>query len=363
MSPTVVFMNTHKGWGGGEKWHFEAACFFHALGYDVTFICKKDSILHERLLEKGINCLFFKVTNLSFLNPFKILHLSFLLKEKEILFINSPADNKLAGVSSLFNPLLNIIFRRGMPHPIKSSFLNRWLFRSRIACVIANSETVKESLNSRYKNLIAKENIKVIYNGFDIEAYNKKSFSLFSQVSDVLIFVSCGRLVEQKNQLLLLKASKYLKDKGKNFQLIIVGEGPLDKGLKQYVESNELEDFCIFSGFLDNIKDALSCADVFLLPSLYEGSSNALIEACGAGLPAIVSDISSNKEIVANDVNGYVLPIDEPEQWGEAMLRLMNDRQKLSAFGLCSKKKIESDFSIKKSREQLKQLVDNLCEN
>ena len=106
MSIKIVFMNTHKGWGGGEKWHFEAACFFHSLGYDVAFFCQKSSILHKKLLSEGICCQFFSVSNLSFLNPLKILHLVVKLRQKNILFVNSPADNKLAGVASLFNKRL-----------------------------------------------------------------------------------------------------------------------------------------------------------------------------------------------------------------------------------------------------------------
>ena len=364
MSIKIAFMNTHKGWGGGEKWHFEAACFFHALGYDVTFICKKGSILHEKLLNKGVCCQFFSVSNLSFLNPLKILSLAVKLRQKHILLLNSPADNKLAGVASLFNKKLKIIFRRGMPHPIKPSFLNKWLFRHRVDCVIANSKTVKMSLNARNRHLIPEENIKVIYNGFDVESYCRKPFlSLFSQPdnSPAPVFVTCGRLVEQKNQLLLLKAAKLLKDKTEKFKLIIVGNGPLFDILHQYIEENNLVDVCLLAGFLENTKDALSCADIFLLPSLYEGSSNALIEACGAGLPVIASNIPSNKEVIEHDVNGYLLPVDDPQQWAEVMLQLMYDESKQNIFGDASKNKIINDFSIDKTRQELKELVDNLC--
>jgi glycosyltransferase involved in cell wall biosynthesis len=361
MKTKVAFMNSHEGWGGGEKWHFEAACYFYSIGYDVTFICRHGSVLHKKLLDKEIFCQFIKVTNLSFLNPYKLFLLNSLLKKASVLLVNSPADNKLAGVSTLFNKKLKIVLRRGMPHPIKPSVLNRWLFRTRINHVIANSETVKESLNSRSDSLIPKDNISIIYNGFDIEAYNKKSVEPLQFLNETApVLVSCGRLVEQKNHMLLLRAAKILKDKGENFQLIIVGEGALHEELESYISKHRLNDVCVLSGFMENIKDILNCASLFLLPSFYEGSSNALIEACGVGLPAIVSNIASNSEIVDDGVNGFLLPIDKPEKWADKISELLSDQKKLSAFGVNSKDKMMSDFSILVNRKKLKELVDSL---
>jgi glycosyltransferase involved in cell wall biosynthesis len=356
-------MNTHEGWGGGEKWHFEAACYFLSIGYEVTFICRKESAIHKKLLYTSAFCQFIKVTNFSFLNPYKLFMLSYFLKKENILLINSPADNKLAGISTLFNKKLKIIFRRGMPHPIKLSLLNRWLFRTRVSHVIANSETVKESFNLRSKRLIDKKNISIIYNGFDVESYNEKSIEpLRFLKKNIPILVTCGRLVKQKNHMLLLQAAQILKKNGEIFQLIIAGEGALSEDLKDYINRNDLQDVCILSGFISNIKSILSRADLFLLPSFYEGSSNALIEACGAGLPVIVSDISSNSEVVVDNVNGFLLPVDNPQKWAEKISELLNNQEILEIFSANSRVKAINSFSMNVNREKLKKLVDGLSE-
>ena len=358
---SVAFMNTHEGWGGGEKWHFEAACFFHDLGYEVTFICRKGSVLEKRLLGTGVLCRYFHVSNLSFLNPIKMYLLNSLLQTTEILIVNSPADNKLAGVTSVFHRNLKIIFRRGMPHPIKPSFINRWIFRSRVYRVIANSEAVKASLNFLDDDLIRKENIVVIYNGFDVESnkdkYKEDRVPLLGE-DGVPILVTCGRLVDQKNHLLLLRVAKILHEKNESFRLVIVGDGPLRDDLEKYISENDLGERCYLLGFMENIKGVLSDSSIFLLPSLYEGSSNALIEACGVGLPAIVSDIPSNREAVSSGVNGFLLPIDDPEKWAVSIVELLRDPAKLTQFGLSSQNKIRADFSLLKNREKLQQLID-----
>ncbi len=354
-------MNTHQGWGGGEKWHFEAACYFSSIGYNVTFICKRDSVLHQKLLSEGIVCKFIHVTNISFLNPYAVFVLNSLLKMEKVVFVNSPADNKLIGVSSVFNKYIKIVFRRGMPHPIKPSVLNRWLFRSRVAHVVANSKTVKDSLNARLDNLVPEDKISIIYNGFNIEKYNEKPVNALDFINkSVPVFVACGRLVEQKNHGLLLNAAKILKDRGEQFQLIIAGEGELHRELEDYIKKYNLDDVCVLPGFIANIKDILSCATLFLLPSFYEGSSNALIEACGAGLPALVSDIESNSEIVEDGVNGYLLPVDLPDMWVDKMIELSYDKDKRNQFSANSQSKIKKDFSMTINRGKLKKLVDDL---
>jgi glycosyltransferase involved in cell wall biosynthesis len=356
---SVAFMNTHEGWGGGEKWHFEAACFFHDLGYKVTFICRKGSVLEKKLIDAGVLCRYFRVSNLSFLNPVKMYSLRSLLQGVEVLIVNSPADNKLAGVTSVFHKSVKVIFRRGMPHPISSSFINRWIFRSRIYRVIANSEAVKASLNFFDEDLIREENIVVIYNGFDVESVeNKRSgISLFEEDS-IPTLITCGRLVAQKNHLLLLRAAKILNEKNEIFRLVIIGDGPLRDNMEEYISDNDLSEVCYLPGFMENIKGALSESSIFLLPSFYEGSSNALIEACGFGLPAIVSDIPSNRETVSSGVNGFLLPADDPEKWVVGIVELLRDTGKRKQFGLNSQNKIREDFSLSKSREKLKQLID-----
>jgi glycosyltransferase involved in cell wall biosynthesis len=99
-----------------------------------------------------------------------------------------------------------------------------------------------------------------------------------------------------------------------------------------------------------------------LLPSFYEGSSNALIEACGAGLPVIVSDISSNSEVVVDNVNGFLLPVDNPQKWAEKISELLNNQEILEIFSANSRVKAINSFSMNVNREKLKKLVDGLSE-
>ena len=356
--PTVALMNTQRGWGGGEKWHFEAACFLHAAGYSVCFVGAAQATLRERISAKKIPYYALSVGNLSFLNPYKIIRLATLLRTVDVLLVNSPADNKLAGLTTLIAPHLKVIFRRGMPHPIKPSLLNRWLFKRAIAGVIANSQSVAASLNERSSTLVAPDKISVIYNGTDFNAYDALAYQpLFARDNHRLTLVSCGRLVAQKNHQLLIAIARLLKQQQIPCRIVIAGDGPLKAPLSDAIAQDSLEEYCLLAGFVSNVKDILACADVFLLPSHYEGSSNALIEACGAGLPALVSDIPSNREIIDDNHNGYLLPLDQASPWVARIIALVNDTQLRQRLGAASQEKARQQFSIKKSRQQLEQLL------
>ena len=82
----ICFMNSNMVWGGGEKWHYETASHFRDLGYAVIVITKKNSELHQKLEDQnGIVLESVRISNFSFLNPFKILHIINLLKMHDFL--------------------------------------------------------------------------------------------------------------------------------------------------------------------------------------------------------------------------------------------------------------------------------------
>ena len=73
MSGNICFFNSNRKWGGGEKWHLEMASALNARGYHVTLACNPKSELHTRALKQGISTSGVCISNLSFLNPLKVM--------------------------------------------------------------------------------------------------------------------------------------------------------------------------------------------------------------------------------------------------------------------------------------------------
>jgi len=128
---TICFFNSNKAWGGGEKWHFSTALELKRRGYNTILVTNLRSELRNKGVNERLNVYSFQIGNLSFLNPLKLLVLFFFFKSKKIdtVIMNLPADLKTAGIAAKLAGVKNIMYRRGMPHPLRSTGLNRFCFK------------------------------------------------------------------------------------------------------------------------------------------------------------------------------------------------------------------------------------------
>jgi len=96
---TICFFNSTKAWGGGEKWHFDMSSAMHSENHDVIVFTNTQSALYNKLQSTKLKTVAVKISNLSFLNPFKIFKLKRLLIKNNVgtIIMNLSADLKVAG--------------------------------------------------------------------------------------------------------------------------------------------------------------------------------------------------------------------------------------------------------------------------
>ena len=164
------------------------------------------------------------------------------------------------------------------------------------AAVYANSQGLRDlALQSAPRQPIG-----VIYNGVNVE-----EFCPIGEVTNnaKLTIISTGRLIARKGYDYLIKALKGLN----NVKLQLIGNGNVKEELQSLATKNGVE--LTFWGKLkhEQIARKLQSADLFVLPSLNEGMSNALLEALACGLPVIATDTGGTRELVTEN-NGFVVP-------------------------------------------------------
>lgn len=194
----------------------------------------------------------------------------------------------------------------------------------RRACVFAKkvvvvSDGAKESLIDYYR--LPRSNVMRIYN----PVLEKVSASACRYgIVPPLKMVAAGRLTQQKNYPLMVRAVKLLVEKYNiPSHLSIYGEGELRMQLQVLIDQLGMNSIITLHGFVPDLTAKLAENDVFLMSSTWEGFGNVLVEALDAGLRIVSTDCPSGpKEILANGKYGNLVPMDDAEQIAQAIVAL-----------------------------------------
>lgn len=174
------------------------------------------------------------------------------------------------------------------------------------------------------KKVANSDRCRVIYNGIDIARFQycdqkRKEMRMQLDIDGTQCLIgNVGRLVEQKNQALLIRAFALAYEKDKALRLVIVGDGPLAASLHDLAKELGCEGQVLFLGNRKDVTELLQAFDVFAMPSKNEGLGIAAIEAQAAGLPCVISDAVPQEALVIKQIT--VCTEEAPEAWARALL-------------------------------------------
>ncbi|MBT6048620.1 MAG: glycosyltransferase, partial [Candidatus Scalindua sp.] len=164
--------------------------------------------------------------------------------------------------------------------------------------------------------------------------------------NSVPVIGAIGRLVWQKGFEYFIEAIPGLLKEFKEARLLIVGEGELEEELKLKSKRLGLEDKLTFTGFRSDIKEILTSIDIFILPSLLEGLPMILLEAMAMEKPIVATDIDGIREVLADGEAGLLVPPRDTEALSEAIVDLLNHRDKAYQMGLAARKVVAARFGV-----------------
>ncbi len=204
------------------------------------------------------------------------------------------------------------------------------------------------------------------------KSIQKKSRIIFNEVSELFFnvdhlpqknIVTVGRIIEQKNQIMLINSFSKLLSSHNDRKLLIYGDGPLKKTLREYVKNIGLENYIYFMGLTDNVPDVLKKAELFVLTSNYEGLPNALLEALAVGVPSISTDCPCGgaKMVINNGENGFLIPVRNQEELTKKMRLLLDDKVLYSDFEIKSKesaKKFKPSIVFKEWEDYIENILE-----
>ena len=129
-------------------------------------------------------------------------------------------------------------------------------------------------------------------------------------------------------------------------QLWIVGDGPQRRDLARDIDALDLSGNVVLCGAFDSVDDFLTAADCFVLPSLEEGMSLALLEAMSAGLPVVATDIEGNRQLVRHEREGLLVPTGDSRGLATAIGCLLAEPATAAALGAAARQRVAAEFAI-----------------
>jgi glycosyltransferase involved in cell wall biosynthesis len=223
---------------------------------------------------------------------------------------------------------------------------NLWQLRALAAGVgryIAVSEDIAAKLVGRMR--WPAEKIDVVYNAVDADRFQgvggadlRASLAGDPQRPIVL---TIARLDRQKGHPELLRAAAELPEA----VFVLAGTGPERAGLEAQAAALGLEGRVQFLGHRDDVPQLLAACDVFALPSLFEGSSLAVLEAMAAERPVVSSAIGGTDELIADGENGLLVPAGDADALAAALRRLLGDRSLRTTLAQRARQRVEQAFT------------------
>ncbi len=212
------------------------------------------------------------------------------------------------------------------------------------------------------------EAINVLYNGVDGQEFSpqpqaRDPVRLRLGIPKVAFVIgSVGRMVPLKDFTTLLKAAEVLAPETPNLHLVLVGSGPELSRLQDYAaNSRQLTGRVVFPGAVDHVADLLNAMDIFVLPSLMEGMSIALLEALAVGLPAVATRVGGNPEVVAEGECGYLFAPQDVAGLVSQLRTLLRDSRLRTDFGRAARERALQHFSLERMLRRYRDLYIDLA--
>jgi glycosyltransferase involved in cell wall biosynthesis len=211
--------------------------------------------------------------------------------------------------------------------------------------VVVNCFAVRQHLVEDEK--VPPSLIHLCYNGIDTAAFAPGRRRRPEALEDSGLTIGCVSSIRpEKDLATLVRAFAAVRHLHPGMKLVIVGSGSSLPGLQSLCRSLDLENRCVFEPATDRVAEWLGGIDIFVLPSLSEAFSNALMEAMACACCPVATRVGGNPELVEHGRTGFLFSPGEPEELAAALRTLIENEQLRREFASAASAKVRDNFSI-----------------
>ncbi len=205
----------------------------------------------------------------------------------------------------------------------------------------------------------------LIYSGIDAEeppAIDRSAMlRTLGWADDSTVLLFAGRLMPQKGVADLIAALDVLQHIRPKLKALIVGDGPLRSDLEETAHAYHLDDSVKFIGQRHDVPRLLAFADFLVLPSLYEGLPNVVLEAMRFRKPVVATSAPGTTEAVTHDETGLLVPVHDTVSLARAIRALADDPALRLRMGNAGRERVERDFAVTLMVDRFAALYEKLA--
>ena len=295
-----------------------------------------------------------------------------LKKQKyDLLYMHSSKAGALGRLATFFkNKNKNIYNAHGWYFNAKIGKTKKILFAFIEKILALKTAAIINISKSEYESALKwkiakKSKMTIIENGIDFECFYdyskyREEIRKKNNIKDNEIVIGVvGRISEQKDPMTTIKAFNLLNDKNKNFKLMFIGSGELEKKVIDYAKDNDIDNKVIITNWVKSVKQYISSIDIAILPSKWEGFGLAILEYMACDKPIIATNVGGISDIIKNNINGYLIKPEDYKDLSNKILELLSNKAVTEKM-IKNNKTYRNKYSIKNTAKKSMNLFEKL---
>lgn len=230
------------------------------------------------------------------------------------------------------------------------------LTRSLVSHYTTVSEEVRQAMIARAH--VPPDTITTIYNGIECALQEISGPCPPARMETRLALI--GRLHRQKGHSVLLEAVAIIINSNRRVHLYLAGDGPDEDLLRQQASTLGIADSVTFSGVVDDVVAFMADIDIVVLPSLWEGMPNVLLETMAAGRPIVATNLPGIEEMVQDGISAVLCEPGLARPLADAIMRLMDDPGMARSLARAAQLEVRRRFDIVRTVAATQSLYERL---
>jgi glycosyltransferase involved in cell wall biosynthesis len=338
----VLHVDSGREWRGGQNQVLLSCLGMRAAGNDVALACRRGSPLEARARAAKLDV--HAVDFSGELSPRPALQAARIVRRLQPDVIQAHDPHALtASLLALRGAAGRRLVATRRVDFVPRGPWARWKYR-RAARVIAVSGAIRDILAAAG---IEAARLRLVYEGVpdrSPRAGGSDALRALGVPSGAPVVGNIAALVDHKDHATLLRAAALVQSTRPDVRFVIVGDGERRPALAALTRSLGLETTVIFAGFRDDVDALLPAFDVFCLSSHLEGLGTIVLDAMAFGRPVVATAAGGIRESVVDGVTGCLVPVRDPQALAAALLTLIADPERASAFGRAGRQRFEERF-------------------